>query len=242
MEWTTLADENGYRRLGDDYQDLLARYAAMVRVPGFRPGKVPRGAVEQRFRTEIMADLADRAVRGLGRKAAREAGVEALGSVEASEIECQSGKRFRARLRYLPIPELSLPELTSLHTEDDGTDVKDRISRRLLELVRFEIPAELTRAELGMDGLDGSEPGSDEWVAAAERIRLIVVLKTIARREGIEVDEADVDRRIAEKAEAFDTTKRALQDEIEKGGGRGRLQDMVLAERTLEYLIEINAQ
>ncbi len=50
----------------------------------------------------------------------------------------------------------------------------------------------------------------------------------------------DVHKRIAEKAEEFGTTIRALQAELEKGGGIGRLRDMLLAESTLEYLREKN--
>ena len=81
-----------------------------------------------------------------------------------------------------------------------------------------------------------------EWQAASERIRLMLILKQIARQEGIEVDETDVNNRIAEKAEEFGTTKKALQAELEKGGGMERLREMLLAESTLEYLVERNRQ
>ena len=68
----------------------------------------------------------------------------------------------------------------------------------------------------------------------------MVILKKIANQEGIDVDETDVQRRIAERAEQFGTTQSALRAELEKGGGTVRLRDMLLAERTLEYLMEIN--
>jgi hypothetical protein len=68
----------------------------------------------------------------------------------------------------------------------------------------------------------------------------MVILKRIARQEGIEVDEGDVTRRIAEKASEFGTTIQGLRAELEEGGGMARLRDMLLAESTLEYLIEVN--
>ena len=114
MEWTALADKNGYRclniaapwdEIAADYDDLVARYAATVRLPGFRPGKTPRAVTEQRCQAEILADLSARTVQRLGREAVREAGVEAFGRLEASEIECDKGKPFRAVVRYLPMPE-----------------------------------------------------------------------------------------------------------------------------------------
>jgi FKBP-type peptidyl-prolyl cis-trans isomerase (trigger factor) len=70
----------------------------------------------------------------------------------------------------------------------------------------------------------------------------MLILKQVARQEGIEVDERDVQKRIAEKAEEFGTTMKALQMELEGGDGMGRLREMLLAEITLEYLMEINEQ
>ena len=59
------------------------------------------------------------------------------------------------------MPELRLPDLADLETEDDGTDARDRISGRLLELVPFEIPGNLVRQELRGDGLEESAPDSE---------------------------------------------------------------------------------
>jgi len=249
MNWTHLDDEHGYRRLSieapwdeieADYHDLLACYLATVRLPGFRPGKTPLSAIEQRYHKEIRADLSARTIRRLGRQALREAGMEALGALEASEIECDKGKAFRARVRYIPMPEITLPDLTGLAMDDDGTAPRDLISRRLLDLVPFDVPDEQVRQELDRDSLGENEPSSGAWMAVAERLRLMVILKRIARQEGIEIDERDVNRRIAEKAEEFGTTAKALRTELEEGGGMVRLRDMLLAESTLEYLMEVN--
>jgi FKBP-type peptidyl-prolyl cis-trans isomerase (trigger factor) len=220
-----------------DYNDIVSEYAK-VRVPGFRVGKVPWSVIETRFRREIMEGLACRCAERLGREAVREAGVEALGPLEASEIECDLEQSFRALVRYLPMPEFQLPDLADLKTEDDCTDARDRISRRLLELVSFNVPGELVRQELDLDGLGESDPTSEPWRTATERIRLMIILKKIARQEGIEVEENDVNKRIAEKAEEFGTSKEGLKEELAKGGGLRRLKDMLLAESTLEYLIE----
>jgi FKBP-type peptidyl-prolyl cis-trans isomerase (trigger factor) len=247
IEWTALDDEGGYRRLqieapwdeiADEYRDLVTRYAASVRLPGFRPGKTPRGVVSQKFHREIIEDLSIRAAQRLGAEAAAKAGIEALGPLEAFEIECDKGKPFRARVRYLRMPEFRVPEPAELASPEDGTDPRDRISRRLLELAPFELHADVVQQELESDGLGDSVPDSAAWRVAAERVRLMVILKRIAKREGIEVDEKDVNARIAEKAVEFGTTRESLQKELAKGGGLQRLKDMLLAESTLEYLVE----
>ena len=81
-------------------------------------------------------------------------------------------------------------------------------------------------------------PGSEPWQAAAQRVKLMLILKRIAREEGIEVEEADVDRRIEEKAAEFGTKADILRAELEQGSGRPRLKDLLLAESVLDYLLE----
>ncbi len=231
--------EAPWSEIETDYQDVLARYTRL-RIPGFRPGKAPAQAVEQRFKNQIMDDLKATVTQRLGKEVLRDSGVEAFGPVEASDIECETGRLFRARIHYLPLPEFQLPELADLKTEDDGTNERDLISRRLLDTIRFDVPAELVREELARDDAAECTPGNEAWVAAEERIRLMIILKKIALQEGIEVDDADVNKRIAEKAEEFGTTKDALRKELEDGGGMARLSDLLIAESTLGYLVDIN--
>lgn len=250
-ESTQLADENGYQcvsieaawdEIAADYHDIVASYAASVRLPGFRPGKTPQDTVERRFQKEIMEELSIRTVQRLGREAVQGRGVKVLGPLHAVEVECAQGKPFRARVRYFPVPEFRLPEPADLEITDDGTDARDRISRQLLELVQFELPSDLVCQELELDGLADSTQGTEAWQAAADRIKLLVILKQIAEREGIEVDEKDVDNRIAEKAREFGATEKGLKKELEERGGMTRLRDLLLAESTLEYLLERTKQ
>jgi trigger factor len=229
--------EVSWPEIDADYRDIVSQYAK-VRLPGFRPGKAPQPVIEQRFHKEIIENLSARIAERFGREAARQSGVQALGPLEVSQIECSRGKSFRAVVRYLPAPEFRLPDLAALKVKDDGPDARDRISRRLLELVPFDVPDELVRRELEFDGLGESDPTRDSWRAAAERIRLMIILKKIARQEGIEVDGNDVNKRISERAAEWGKSQKALTSELGKGGGMARLRDLLLAEKTLEYLVE----
>ncbi len=233
----TLIVEADWFELVPDYDDIVAGYSK-VRLSGFRPGKVPREVIEKRFQREIMNDLADRCAHRLGREAIRETGIEALGSVEAEAIECVRDKPFRFQVRYHPMPEIALPDIGSLKIEVGGADLRDQISQRLLDLVHFRFPDELVKDELLLDGIDGGDSGSEEWKRAEERVRLMLILKKIARQEGIEVDENDVNKRITERAEEWGESQKALRSKLEGGGGMARLRDMLLAEKTLEYLVE----
>ena len=94
--------------------------------------------------------------------------------------------------------------------------------------------------ELAVDGEEGGDLESTAWQAARDRIRLMLILKQIAKQEGIEVDQRDVDNRIAEKAEEFGATIEELEAELARGDGLQRLKEMILAESALGYLMEIN--
>jgi FKBP-type peptidyl-prolyl cis-trans isomerase (trigger factor) len=246
MKITPLDDDNGRKTLmvkadwaevAADYEDIMSEYAR-VRVPGFRVGKVPRSVIEQRFQKQILDDLSQKAAQRLGREAIRETGIEALGPVQAEAIECVKDKPFRFQVLFHPMPEIALPDIGSLKKDDDSIDARDWVSRRLLDLVHFEFPDELVKNELVLDGVSDGDPRSEEWKSAEERVRLMLILKKIARQEGIDVEESDVDNRIAEKAKEFGTTKETLKKKLKEGGGLGRLRDMLLAESTLDYLIE----
>ena len=248
MKWEQLDKDDGYHRLkvevdwselAADYDDMVNRYAR-TSLPGFRAGKTPRGVIEQRFQTEISSALSQRAAQRFGLQAVREAGIRILGPLEAEEADCVKGHPFRALLRFWPMPKIDLPDLGALGESESGFDLRDHISLRLLELVRFDLPKPLVQAELDRSETDEKEPGSTGWQSASDRLRLMLILKQIAHQEGISVDAADLQARIAAKAVEFETTKMALQSELEKGGGMERLKDMLLAESTLEYLMEKN--
>jgi FKBP-type peptidyl-prolyl cis-trans isomerase (trigger factor) len=247
MKWEMVPQDDGFRllrvqvpweRIAPDYDDILIDYLRRP-LPGFRPGKAPRQVVEQRFRREIWEELSRRGAQRLCYPALEQAEVEATGPVEVSEVEWEKGQTFRFTARFFPLPEFQLPDYRSLTPLGPaGEDPHGQLSHRLLELVNLAVPAEMVRAELAFEGQPDCEPESETWQAAAGRVKLMLILKRIAREEGIEVEEADVEQRIAEKAAEFGTRAETLKAELEEGGGRPRLRELLLAESTLEYLLE----
>ncbi len=246
MKWQQLEKDDGlqcleiqadWSELADDYDDILAGYRT-VRLPGFRPGKVPRSAIEQRFQQEISEQLTRQVAQRLGREAVREAGIEVLGQAEVEEIACRKGEAFTARVRFYPMPEFGLPALDALRNGNSGMEPRDQISLRLLEQVSFDLPDRFVQEVLVQDDADDCKPGSAEWEGEKDRIKLMLILKKIARQEGIEVDQRDVDNRITEKAEEFATSVNELQAELSQGDGMKRLKELLLAESTLSYLAE----
>lgn len=248
MKWQQHTSDDGFyclaisadwSELADDYKDILAGYRR-AQLPGFRPGKVLQRVIEKRFQKEISEQLTRQVAQRFGREAVKESGVEVLGQAEVEKIQFNKGRDFSAMVRFYPMPEFDLPDLNTLFNGESDKNPRDQISLRLLELVSFDIPGGFVKDELAVDGEEGVDLESTTWQAACDRIRLMLILKQIAKQEGIEVDQRDVDNRIAEKAEEFGTTIEELKAELARGDGLQRLKEMLLAESALGYLMEIN--
>jgi len=247
MKWEMVDLEDGCRRMqvevpweeiAPDYRDILGDFQG-VAVPGFRPGKAPRQVLEVRFRREISDKLTHRVAGRFCRLALEEAGVQAAGPAEVSEVEWERDKAFRFTVRFFPLPEFELSDYRSWGPEvTEAADPQGELSLRLLEKVDFPIPDDLVRGELAFDGQPDCAPGNETWRAASRRVRLMLILKRLAREEGLEVEDADVEQRLQDKAAEFGTTPHSLKAELEQGGGRARLKDLLLAESVLEYLLE----
>jgi len=230
--------EVAWDQIAADYDDIVAAYAR-VPVRGFRAGKTPRHLVDKRFRRQITDDLTRLSAGRFGREAVSQAGMQAAGPLEVHEMTCEKGRPLQFTLKFLPLPEFDLPDLGSIRISENSEDPLGELSQWLLERVSITLPNELVRNELSVDGLDKAKPGTALWDAAAQRVKLMLILKALAARDGIAVDEADVENRITEKAAEFGTTPGKLKSQLEKGGGRERLRDMLIAESTLGYLQDI---
>lgn len=231
--------EVDWEEIASEYDDIVEAYAK-IPMPGFRTGKTPTQLVEKRFRKKIAEDLSLRCAERFGREALRQSETEAAGPLEISDFECAKGSPLRFMVRFLALPDFDLPDLHSIQIPKDCEDALSELSRWLLAHVSMDLPGELVRSELAIDGDNGVKPGTDPWAAAADRVKLLLILKKIANQEGLEVDEADVETRIREKASEFGTPAEELRALLEKRGGKERLRDMLIAENTLGYLLQMS--
>src|SRR5262252_9291512 len=118
------------------YERALNRLAQRVRIGGFRPGKAPRPLVEARVGpAAIREEVVETLVPGLVTQALRDNQIEAIDRprVEVQELERGRPGRFTARVSVMP--DVTLPDLATLHVERERTTVDDEmVDRRLREL------------------------------------------------------------------------------------------------------------
>ena len=231
-----------WERVRVDYDDLLSEYSKLP-VPGFRPGKAPKAMVEKPYGRQLLDDTAARCVRRLSRQALEGEGIAVTGPLAVTEINVERGEPLVFTAEFMELPRFELPAYDSLSLSSDSDEgMRDEISMRLLEETVIDIPDEMVEQELLFDGDDRPKPGDDGWDAAAGRVKLLLILGEIARRDGIEVDDRDVDERIEQIAQAQGTETYSLKKFMLRNGSMSRLSGFILAEKTLDYLIDINGE
>ena len=232
--------EADWAEIRADYDDVVSSYCALA-VPGFRPGRAPTEQVERHFRKEIRADVVSRCVERLSRQAIEAEKLNPVGPVSVSDVELEPGRPFRFLARFASAPEFDIPDLATL-VLPDGTDAerRDAASVWLLQHTDANVPDTVVEWELSFGDDSSAAPGSVEWNAARDRAKLLLVLRAIARRDGVDVDDRDVDERIETMAGNLGTTAGQLRNELLQKGGLRRVRTFMLAERTLDYLLEIS--
>ena len=187
----------------------------------------------------ILEDLGIRCAGRIARAALEEEGITTTGPVGITEISVEFGESVSLEAEFTELTDFILPDTCSLIVDSDSDeDMRDEISDFLLEKTELDVPDELVRQELLFDGSEDAGLGSDEWNAALARVKLLMILGAFARRGGIEVDDRDVEKRITQIAEAHGMDPDSMKKQLMRSGGLSRISSFLLAEMTLDYLIE----
>jgi trigger factor len=107
-----------------------------VRIPGFRPGRVPPPVIDRRVgRDVVLSQAVNEAMPDLYAKAVAEGDVSALGQPEVEITKIDDGKELTFTVEVDIRPKFELPDLASLAVTVDGTVVNpDEVAEYLSSL------------------------------------------------------------------------------------------------------------
>ena len=134
--------------------DKVARdYSKAARVPGFRPGKVPAKVVRQRFRDQILHDVAHGLIPRAVDEALRERGVEPVDTPDIRDVVVEEGHplKFTATFETVPPIEPGDYAAITLHPKSAAVDdaaVDEAIAGLRERAARYE-PVEGRGVETG---------------------------------------------------------------------------------------------
>ena len=134
-------------------------------------------------------------------------------------------------------------------------EVRNDLLRQLASRVAFEAPDALVDREVdrrmedfvrqvmeqGVDplksGIDWEQFRARQRDASREAVKSLLVLDDIARREGVQVDDAEVDAEVARLAERTGRTAAAVRARLEKEGGLARLRAMMRRDKAVDHVM-----
>ena len=105
------------------FTSVLRELSGQVRIPGFRPGKVPPAMLEKRVGTEALAkEVKDRLIDSLYREALEEAELNPV-SVHFHAEDPERGSEYKFDIHIDLAPEFSLPDLEQIVIDTPETEI-----------------------------------------------------------------------------------------------------------------------
>jgi trigger factor len=113
------------------------KIGSQVRVPGFRPGKVPARIIDQRIgRGAVLDEAMTEALPGLYGGALREHDIQAVGRPEIEVTDLTDGESISFTAEVDRRPEITLPDLSALSVTVDDVSVSDEDVQQQLDALR----------------------------------------------------------------------------------------------------------
>src|SRR5918998_2115321 len=117
--------------------DKVSRdYSRAARVPGFRPGKVPTKVVRQRFRDQILHDVAHGLIPRAVDEALRERGVEPVDTPDIKDVVVEEGQPLKFTASFDTVPPIEPGDYGALLLRRKNTTIDDRAVDDALERLR----------------------------------------------------------------------------------------------------------
>jgi trigger factor len=132
------------RDVVDAQIERVARdYSRKARIPGFRPGKAPARVIKQRFRDQILNDVAHELVPTAIDEAIRERGLEPVDTPDVRDVSVEEGSPLTFTASFDTVPafepgDLSAISLNRSRVAIDEQAVADALTRLRERAARFE--------------------------------------------------------------------------------------------------------
>lgn len=121
-----LAIEVPFEELKPSLDAAYKKIGSQVRVPGFRPGKVPARVIDQRVgRAAVLEEAINDALPRVYGEAARDAAIQPIGQPEIDVTNLEDGQTLSFTAEVDVRPEITLPELDGLAVTVDDVTVSD---------------------------------------------------------------------------------------------------------------------
>jgi trigger factor len=158
----------------------LVEVGKTVRIPGFRPGKVPLKVLKQRFGGSVMGEVLEATVQDSSRDVMTDHGLRPAGQPKIEIVSFDPGKDLEFELSIEILPEIGELDLASIElerikvvpTDSEISDAIDRIVQQNRETKPIETPRPAAKGDVVVMDFEGKIDGVAFDGGAGTGIRL----------------------------------------------------------------------
>ena len=115
---------------------LVQSYSRKARIPGFRPGKAPARVIRQRFKDQILHEVAHELIPQAVDDALRERGVEALETPDIRDVSVEEGQALTFTASFDTLPPFDPGDLSGITIRRPSNFVESEAIDQALERLR----------------------------------------------------------------------------------------------------------
>ena len=117
--------------------DRIARdYSRKARVPGFRPGKAPARVIKQRYKDQILHDVAHDLIPRAVDEALREKGMEAVDTPDVREVTIEEGQPLTFTASFDTVPSFDPGDLATIAFRRASPAINEEAVQMALQRLR----------------------------------------------------------------------------------------------------------
>jgi trigger factor len=117
--------------------DRIAKdYSKKARIPGFRPGKAPANVIKQRFKDQILHEVAHDLIPRAVDDALRERGVEAVDTPDVRDVTIEEGQPLTFTASFDTLPSFDPGDLSTISLRRPSSRVEESIVDQSLQRLR----------------------------------------------------------------------------------------------------------
>ncbi|TQF85701.1 trigger factor [Elioraea sp. Yellowstone] len=115
----------------------LAEIGRELRLPGFRPGKVPPKIVAQRYGQAVMGEVLERSLDDAARRIVTDRGLRPAAQPKVEIVNWSEGADLEFNLDVELLPEITVPDLAAIEVEKlTAAPSEEEVTKRLEEIAR----------------------------------------------------------------------------------------------------------
>lgn len=121
-----------WEEIAADFEQAIKQFSKRVKLPGFRPGKVPRKVLMKQFQPAIEADFVENSVNTYYLKALQEKEIIPINMGSVSDVHFHHGEHFKFKVAFEIEPDVTIPKMkrkslkvekTNYITDDEDVDM-----------------------------------------------------------------------------------------------------------------------